>query len=253
VWKAFYDVRDVLAGFTGEKELNNFLDTLWDTYSKIDADSELNQWFWDFRNFVMDLMDNVKENKDELLEDAKEAGQKLAGEVKEKAIDKTEDLADKGIEISDKLEKKADRVTSDFKGGDQIQKGIRSAKRETKKVSRDVKSDAKKEAKDIKKSGEKIAKHAKKDLKEITEKALPKDDREKAVAMFKQGRKIFKKNNWSKQFAKLSKQFAVLVNNIRKDHSALISTTKCASLCKTLDSMHKVYQTSTCCKTLSLK
>jgi len=51
-WKALYDLKDIVGQFTGQKELDNFLDTLWDTYNGVMEDPELNKWFSDFRDFV---------------------------------------------------------------------------------------------------------------------------------------------------------------------------------------------------------
>jgi len=57
-WRALYDLKAVVAGFSGKKELDVFLNTLWDTYSSIRDDPDLKQWFCDFHGLVDRLLDH---------------------------------------------------------------------------------------------------------------------------------------------------------------------------------------------------
>jgi len=64
-WKALYDARDVIAEFTGREELEQFLDTLWETYLEVRDDPELNNWFWDFKIYITSVIDNPEDRSEE--------------------------------------------------------------------------------------------------------------------------------------------------------------------------------------------
>jgi hypothetical protein len=221
-WKAIYDARDVLGEFTGREELDKFVDTLWDTYTSVRDDDELNRWFWDFRNFVSELLEDVKQKGPEVLEDAKQQGQRIAKDIKKEAKGEAEEVKQKGKKLSKEAKKKAKQEKRAFDAGQKDAEDVKnSAQAKGEALSKEAKKDTKEVTENIKQKGQAIAADAKSEAKRLSEKALPEERRQEAKGLFYRGRKILKKDKWSNQFDLLSKQFNILLENIKNDTTTL--------------------------------
>jgi hypothetical protein len=64
-WNALNDAEDIFVGFTGKEEWEEFKRIADSLYKSIKNDPELNQWFWDFRTFMDDILETPENLKSE--------------------------------------------------------------------------------------------------------------------------------------------------------------------------------------------
>jgi len=117
-WRALYDAKDIIGQFTGQKELNRFLDNLWETYRSIVDDPDLNDWFDQFQSFVNEVLERPtsKEEKDRQIDELFNKGRELF--QKEKWEDKFNELNFRFMVLIDNI--KNDSTSKDF--GEKISK-----------------------------------------------------------------------------------------------------------------------------------
>jgi len=65
-WNTLYDAEDILIQFTGKADWEEFKSINDSLYKSIKNDPELNQWFWDFRTYMDDVLENPENLKSEI-------------------------------------------------------------------------------------------------------------------------------------------------------------------------------------------